>query len=224
MQGHLSSQGHGSRLLRMTPSWPMLGSSIIIYQLYHGWPWPLALLLLWIVERSWLLWRVYEKRWRWAKALVRHHVVTWFALLSMSCYLSWCIEEGVNHLVKLLVSGLSRSHKLTRWQWTFSALQLHPWALVVVDEDATSGNSFIPASPISIWFLGHVARAARQDRQILQVYWASARWSRRSSGETQEVERRRYTASKQHRINLHTIIWVAGYAGGHGFRLTLNRS
>ena len=31
------------------------------------------------------------------------------------------IEEGVNHL------------------WTLSALQLHPWALIVVDEDATAG-------------------------------------------------------------------------------------
>ncbi len=31
------------------------------------------------------------------------------------------LEEGVNHL------------------WTLSALQLHPWALIVVDEDATAG-------------------------------------------------------------------------------------
>jgi len=30
------------------------------------------------------------------------------------------VEEGVNHL------------------WTLSALQLHPWALIVVDEDATA--------------------------------------------------------------------------------------
>jgi len=35
--------------------------------------------------------------------------------------LSKAIEEGVNHL------------------WTLSALQLHPWALIVVDEDATAG-------------------------------------------------------------------------------------
>ncbi|SJK97907.1 uncharacterized protein ARMOST_01163 [Armillaria ostoyae] len=34
--------------------------------------------------------------------------------------LSKAIEEGVNHL------------------WTLSALQLHPWALIVVDEDATA--------------------------------------------------------------------------------------
>jgi len=26
-------------------------------------------------------------------------------------------------------------------QWTLSALQLHPWALIVVDEDATAGRS-----------------------------------------------------------------------------------
>jgi glucosamine-6-phosphate deaminase len=34
--------------------------------------------------------------------------------------LSKCIEEGVNHL------------------WTVSAIQLHPWALVVCDHDATA--------------------------------------------------------------------------------------
>lgn len=34
--------------------------------------------------------------------------------------LSKCIEEGVNHL------------------WTVSAIQLHPWALVVADHDATA--------------------------------------------------------------------------------------
>jgi glucosamine-6-phosphate deaminase len=37
-----------------------------------------------------------------------------------SLALSKAIEEGVNHL------------------WTLSALQLHPWALIVVDEDATA--------------------------------------------------------------------------------------
>ena len=35
--------------------------------------------------------------------------------------LSMAIEHGVNHL------------------WTLSALQMHPWALIVVDEDATAG-------------------------------------------------------------------------------------
>ncbi len=35
--------------------------------------------------------------------------------------LSMAIEHGVNHL------------------WTLSALQTHPWALIVVDEDATAG-------------------------------------------------------------------------------------
>jgi glucosamine-6-phosphate deaminase len=29
-------------------------------------------------------------------------------------------------------------------QWTLSALQLHPWALIVVDEDATAGTSIVP--------------------------------------------------------------------------------
>ncbi|TFY83137.1 hypothetical protein EWM64_g877, partial [Hericium alpestre] len=37
-----------------------------------------------------------------------------------SLALSKAIEEGVNHL------------------WTLSALQNHPWALIVVDEDATA--------------------------------------------------------------------------------------
>jgi glucosamine-6-phosphate deaminase len=36
--------------------------------------------------------------------------------------LSMAIEHGVNHL------------------WTLSALQMHPWALIVVDEDATAGT------------------------------------------------------------------------------------
>jgi glucosamine-6-phosphate deaminase len=40
--------------------------------------------------------------------------------LRKSLALSKAIEDGVNHL------------------WTLSALQLHPWALIVVDEDATS--------------------------------------------------------------------------------------
>jgi glucosamine-6-phosphate deaminase len=40
--------------------------------------------------------------------------------LQKSLALSKAIEEGVNHL------------------WTLSALQLHPWALIVVDEDATN--------------------------------------------------------------------------------------
>ncbi|KAG6813738.1 Glucosamine-6-phosphate isomerase 1 [Tricholoma furcatifolium] len=40
--------------------------------------------------------------------------------LRKALALSKAIEEGVNHL------------------WTVSALQMHPWALIVVDEDATS--------------------------------------------------------------------------------------
>lgn len=35
---------------------------------------------------------------------------------------------------------LSPSHYHFTSQWTLSALQLHPWALIVVDEDATSGE------------------------------------------------------------------------------------
>ncbi|KII91601.1 hypothetical protein PLICRDRAFT_514014 [Plicaturopsis crispa FD-325 SS-3] len=40
-----------------------------------------------------------------------------------SLALSKAIEEGINHLVG---------------NWTLSALQMHPWALIVVDEDATA--------------------------------------------------------------------------------------
>ncbi|KAF5388836.1 hypothetical protein D9757_005603 [Collybiopsis confluens] len=40
--------------------------------------------------------------------------------------LSKAIEEGVNHLASVF------------YTWTLSALQLHPWALIVVDEDATA--------------------------------------------------------------------------------------
>ncbi|KAF8151746.1 hypothetical protein B0H34DRAFT_138351 [Crassisporium funariophilum] len=40
--------------------------------------------------------------------------------LGKSVALSKAIEEGVNHL------------------WTLSAVQMHPWALIVVDEDATA--------------------------------------------------------------------------------------
>jgi len=42
--------------------------------------------------------------------------------------LSMAIEHGVNHL------------------WTLSALQTHPWALIVVDEDATAGTWTPPHS------------------------------------------------------------------------------
>ncbi|KAF5385938.1 hypothetical protein D9615_002295 [Tricholomella constricta] len=42
--------------------------------------------------------------------------------LRKAIALSKAIEEGVNHL------------------WTVSALQMHPWTLLVVDEDATSGK------------------------------------------------------------------------------------
>ncbi|KAH9485148.1 Glucosamine-6-phosphate isomerase 1 [Psilocybe cubensis] len=41
--------------------------------------------------------------------------------------LSKAIEEGVNHLFTV-----------TCLKWTLSALQLHPWALIVTDEDATA--------------------------------------------------------------------------------------
>jgi len=40
--------------------------------------------------------------------------------LRKSLALSKAIEDGINHL------------------WTLSALQLHAWALIVVDEDATA--------------------------------------------------------------------------------------
>jgi glucosamine-6-phosphate deaminase len=56
--------------------------------------------------------------------------------------LSKAIEEGVNHLVSVLSCASSPSLMTSHtFQWTLSALQLHPWALIVVDEDATAGMS-----------------------------------------------------------------------------------
>lgn len=47
----------------------------------------------------------------------------------------------MNHLVSLLLlKHKSRHFSLYDRQWTLSALQLHPWALIVVDEDATAGT------------------------------------------------------------------------------------
>lgn len=40
-------------------------------------------------------------------------------------------------------------------KWTLSALQLHPWALIVVDEDATSGT-LLPFSSIYATDLSHI--------------------------------------------------------------------
>ncbi|KAI9571717.1 glucosamine-6-phosphate isomerase [Boletus coccyginus] len=55
-----------------------------------------------------------------ATVLDSREVVVVVTGLRKSLALSKAIEEGVNHL------------------WTLSALQLHPWALIVVDEDATA--------------------------------------------------------------------------------------
>ncbi|KAF7972188.1 hypothetical protein HWV62_18776 [Athelia sp. TMB] len=55
-----------------------------------------------------------------ATVLESKEVVVVVTGLRKSLALSKAIEEGVNHL------------------WTLSALQLHPWSLIVVDEDATS--------------------------------------------------------------------------------------
>nr|GAT57903.1 glucosamine-6-phosphate isomerase [Mycena chlorophos] len=55
-----------------------------------------------------------------ATVLDSREVVVVVTGLNKALALSKAIEEGVNHL------------------WTLSALQLHPWALIVVDEDATS--------------------------------------------------------------------------------------
>ncbi|KAF8893879.1 hypothetical protein BD779DRAFT_1752988 [Infundibulicybe gibba] len=66
-----------------------------------------------------------------ATVLDSREVVVVVSGLRKALALSKAIEEGVNHL------------------WTLSALQLHPWALIVVDEDATS--------------------ATRQDRKIFQI-------------------------------------------------------
>ncbi|KIM74002.1 hypothetical protein PILCRDRAFT_824731 [Piloderma croceum F 1598] len=56
-----------------------------------------------------------------ATVLDSREVVVIVTGLKKSLALSKAIEGGVNHL------------------YTLSALQMHPWALIVVDEDATSG-------------------------------------------------------------------------------------
>ncbi|KAK7045676.1 Glucosamine-6-phosphate isomerase (Glucosamine-6-phosphate deaminase) (GNPDA) (GlcN6P deaminase) [Paramarasmius palmivorus] len=55
-----------------------------------------------------------------ATVMDAREVVVVVTSLRKALALSKAIEEGVNHL------------------WTLSALQLHPWALIVVDEDATA--------------------------------------------------------------------------------------
>ncbi|KAK2464205.1 hypothetical protein APHAL10511_003662 [Amanita phalloides] len=55
-----------------------------------------------------------------ATVLDSREVIVVVTGLRKALALSKAIEEGVNHL------------------WTLSALQLHPWALIVVDEDATA--------------------------------------------------------------------------------------
>ena len=47
----------------------------------------------------------------------------------------------MNHLVSF-ASLFTRLDSTVR-QWTLSALQLHPWALIVVDEDSTTGTSIV---------------------------------------------------------------------------------
>ena len=51
-----------------------------------------------------------------------------------------CLEEGVNHLVSIMLFADPYRTYSPISQWTLSALQLHPCALIVVDEDATAGN------------------------------------------------------------------------------------
>ncbi|KAG5645423.1 hypothetical protein DXG03_006247 [Asterophora parasitica] len=49
------------------------------------------------------------------------------------------VEEGVNHLVCVsVVIVYPESNPLPYRKWTVSALQNHPWTLLVADEDATS--------------------------------------------------------------------------------------
>jgi len=45
------------------------------------------------------------------------------------------VSGGSIHWVRVLFRTFISSNK-----WTLSALQLHPWALIVTDEDATAGE------------------------------------------------------------------------------------
>ena len=69
------------------------------------------------------------------------------------------IEEGINHLT------------------TLSALQQHPWALIVADEDATAGEYIFPFlfSLRGPQLTMYLPRASRQDREILQIHRTRSR-------------------------------------------------
>lgn len=82
--------------------------------------------------------------------------------------LSKAIEEGINHLVNQSLI-FSRIYAESYCQWTLSALQQHPWALIVVDEDATLGM-FVSHMLLPVLIHAPNKRTSRQDREILQVY------------------------------------------------------
>lgn len=44
------------------------------------------------------------------------------------------LGESINDML------ISKVINLSQYKWTLSALQLHPWALIVADEDATAGS------------------------------------------------------------------------------------
>lgn len=56
--------------------------------------------------------------------------------------LNKAIEEGVNHLVRhrAVESCPTSFINMVCFQITLSALQLHPWAMIIADEDATLGT------------------------------------------------------------------------------------
>lgn len=53
-------------------------------------------------------------------------------------------------------------------QWTLSALQLHPWALIVVDEDATAAGTYIKLF-ILIVDMSEISRAFGQNCEVLSL-------------------------------------------------------
>jgi glucosamine-6-phosphate deaminase len=74
--------------------------------------------------------------------------------------LSMAIEHGVNHL------------------WTLSALQTHPWALIVVDEDATAGTGTCARIEAVLMIMAHWQSCASKPSNTSSPSSASKRRSK----------------------------------------------
>jgi glucosamine-6-phosphate deaminase len=87
-----------------------------------------------------------------ATVLESREVVVLITGRKKALALAKCVEEGVNHLVSFLVTPrVSLSFERERLiiyatrdrQCTVSAIQLHPWTMVVCDSQATAGKDLL---------------------------------------------------------------------------------